>query len=94
MTPSSIEELVVRLVASLDWELLAVLGESKADVLIESTVSLFLRFGERDKSDVIDFVGLEGNEARALGTEGLALSKMMLRSWEFEVRYAGRLAGA
>jgi hypothetical protein len=46
-----------------------VLGESNADILIESMLSLFLRLGEL-KRDVIDFVGLEGSEANAFGSDG------------------------
>lgn len=33
-------------------------------------VSLFLLFGERESNDVIDFVGLDGRDANALGNEG------------------------
>jgi hypothetical protein len=46
-----------------------VLGELKADVRIVSILSLCLRLGE-PKRDDIDFVGLEGSEARALGIDG------------------------
>ena len=46
------------------------LGESNADDRTESSVSLFLRFGDLERSEEIDFVGLEGREARALIGEG------------------------
>jgi hypothetical protein len=46
-----------------------VLGESNTDDRIESMLS-FLRFGERERNDEMDFVGLEGREARAFGKEG------------------------
>jgi hypothetical protein len=47
-----------------------VLGESNADDRTESRVSRFLRFGDRESSDVIDFAGLVGSEARALMGDG------------------------
>jgi hypothetical protein len=47
-----------------------VLGESNAADRTESRVSLFLRFGDRERNDEIDFVGLVGREARALIGEG------------------------
>lgn len=33
-------------------------------------VSLFLRFGERDRNEDMDLVGLVGRDARAFGKEG------------------------
>jgi hypothetical protein len=48
-----------------------VLGESNTDDLIESMLSLVLRFGERERNDEIDFVGLDGREAKAFGSEGI-----------------------
>jgi hypothetical protein len=71
-TPSSsTDEFVVRLSESLDCEFGAVVGESNAVVdRIDAIESLFLRFGERESSEEMDFVGLDGSEARAFGKEG------------------------
>jgi hypothetical protein len=33
-------------------------------------VSLFLRLGERDRNEEIDFVGLVGRDANAFGNDG------------------------
>jgi hypothetical protein len=38
--------------------------------LTDSILSLFFRFGERERSDVSDLVGLEGRDASAFGNEG------------------------
>lgn len=47
------------------------LGESHAVFdRIDAIESRFRRLGERERSEEIDFEGLEGREARALGKEG------------------------
>jgi hypothetical protein len=57
-----------------------VLGESNADDRIESMLSLVLRFGERERNEEIDFVGLEGREASAFGSEGIVFWWIRVRS--------------
>ena len=56
------------------------LGESNADDRIESMLSLVLRFGERERNEEIDFVGLEGREASAFGSEGIVFWWIRVRS--------------
>lgn len=50
-------------------------------------MSLFLRFGDRDNNEVIDFVGLDGRDARAFGNDGgRDLRCMMDNNLALEVR--------
>jgi hypothetical protein len=72
-----------------------VLGESNADVLMESTLSFARRFGDRERNEEMDFEGLEGSDARAFGRDmGMVLPWIREIKWPFDARYVLRLAGA
>ena len=63
------------------------LGESKTEDLTDSMFPLDLRFGERERNDEMDFVGLDGREAKAFGNDcGVVLRWIVASRWVFEAR--------